>query len=131
MQLRFFLLLLIVIPALEIGTFIWLGNLIGPWWVAGLIIATGLFGFYFVRQQGAETFKKAQLQMQQGYAPAEELMDSIALFIGAILLIFPGFILDAVGLILVLPWTRNLIKHQLKRLMTRMMGKGAIIYRRW
>ncbi|GAB3806737.1 FxsA family protein [Virgibacillus kimchii] len=128
---RWVLLTLMVLSAFEIGVFIWIGGMIGPWWVVFLIIMTGVIGVYLSKQQGIDTWKKAQLSMQQGEAPTSYIIDGICILIGAALLFTPGFISDITGLLLVIPGTRNMFKHSLEKFIRRMMDKHTIIYRKW
>ncbi|WP_249870890.1 FxsA family protein [Oceanobacillus saliphilus] len=128
---RWLLLALLVIPALEIGLFIWLGGITGPWWIVFLIILTGIIGVSLAKRQGMDTWQKAQLQMSKGIPPTEEILDGICIFIGAVFLFSPGFITDTVGFILVLPFTRTPLKRIIRKLINKMMGNGTIIYRKW
>lgn len=131
MRMKYLLPALILIPAIEIGVFLWLSRLIGVLWVVGLIIATAMLGIFLARYQGMEVFRRAQQQLQRGVPPAEEFLDGIATFIGAFLLIIPGFVLDAAGLLLLIPWTRQRFNKQLKKIIMQLMGRNTIIYRRW
>lgn len=132
MRNKYFLLAFIMIPAIEIGVFLWLSQLIGVLWVVSLIIGTAALGIFLARYQGMEIFKRAQLQLQGGVPPTDEILDGIATMLGAFLLIIPGFVLDIVGLLLLIPWTRNRFKTQLKKLAMQFMGRrNTIIYRRW
>ncbi|MBP2077354.1 FxsA family protein [Oceanobacillus polygoni] len=128
---RWLFLLLLFIPAMEIGVFIWVGGIIGPWWVVGLIILTGALGILIARHQGMDTWKRAQMRISQGQPPTEELLDGICILIGSVFLLAPGFITDTVGLILVLPFTRQLFKNWIRLLMLKMAKSGTVIYRKW
>lgn len=127
---RWILLLFLIIPALEIGIFVWAGGIIGPLWVVLLIIFTGILGIAIAKSQGMETWRRAQLQMRNGYAPTTEIVDGICIFIGAVLLFTPGFITDLTGFILVLPWTRIPFRGWIFRVVQNKMSKGTIIYRK-
>ncbi|GEN31501.1 UPF0716 protein FxsA [Cerasibacillus quisquiliarum] len=128
---RFIWLVLLIISALEIGIFIWVGGMIGPWWVVILIILTGLLGIYLAKQQGIDTLRRAQASIHYGQMPSEEIFDGICIIIGGAFLITPGFITDISGFILVLPMTRNLFKIQLKKILKKMIDNHTIIFRRW
>ncbi|GAB3065150.1 FxsA family protein [Virgibacillus ainsalahensis] len=128
---RWLLLTLLVLSALEIGVFMWIGGTIGPWWVVILIVLTGVLGIMLAKQQGLQTWNRAQNSMKNGLPPGEHLIDGICIFIGAVFLFTPGFITDFVGFMLVLPISRNLFKNSIRKYMNRMMGKGTIIYRKW
>lgn len=128
---RWLLLTLLLTSALEIGIFIWIGGMIGPWWVVLIIALTGIIGVMLAKQQGIETWNQARLSMNNGEAPTEYIIDGICIFIGAVFLFTPGFITDTVGFLLVIPVTRNLFKNSIRKFIKRMMEKSTIVYRRW
>ncbi|KGX93379.1 exlusion protein FxsA [Pontibacillus halophilus JSM 076056 = DSM 19796] len=129
---RWLLLFILIVPALEIGVLIWAGNLVGPWWVILLIILTGILGAYLAKQQGLETLNRARTLMNQAQVPQDEIFDGICILIGAVVLLTPGFITDAIGFTLLLPATRAPIRHALKRTVRKMMENGQItIFRRF
>ncbi|MFC0522352.1 FxsA family protein [Pontibacillus salicampi] len=128
---RWLLLFILIVPALEIGVLVWAGNWIGPWWVILLIIATGILGAFLAKQQGLETLRKAQDNMRMGILPQEEIFDGICILIGAVVLLTPGFITDAIGFTLLLPYSRQPIKRGLQKVVKRMMESGRItVFRR-
>ncbi|KAB8138239.1 membrane protein FxsA [Gracilibacillus oryzae] len=128
---RWIFLAILIMPALEIGVFIWAGGHIGPWWIVLLIILTGIFGAWLAKQQGLETVRKAQQAMQMGYSPQEEIFDGICILIGGILLLTPGFITDTIGFLLLIPKTRQPLKLMIKKQLQKMMNNGRFtIYRR-
>ncbi|GGD16808.1 FxsA family protein [Pontibacillus salipaludis] len=128
---RWLLLFILVVPALEIGVLVWAGNLVGPWWVILLIIATGILGAFLAKKQGMETLNRARDNVQRGIVPQEEIFDGICILIGAVVLFTPGFITDAVGFTLLLPITRTPLKRSLQKAVKRMMENGTItIFRR-
>lgn len=115
---------------MEIGIFIWIGGLIGPWWVVALIILTGLVGVMIAKKQGAETWNRARLAMNNGQVPAEEIIDGVCIFVGAVFLFTPGFITDTVGFLLILPVTRNPFKNLIRAFIKKRMNNATIIYRK-
>lgn len=128
---RWLLLILLVLSASEIGVFLWIGGMIGPWWVVLIIILTGVIGVILAKQQGLETWNKATISIQNGHAPTEYIIDGICIFIGAVFLFTPGFITDTAGFLLVLPITRKPFKTSILKLVKRMMERNTITFRRW
>ncbi|MCC5801283.1 FxsA family protein [Rossellomorea vietnamensis] len=127
---RYMLLLLIIIPALEIGLLVLSGQAIGLVPTVLLIITTGILGAYLAKKQGIETIRKAQRDMQYGQMPGEAIMDGLCILVGGIVLLTPGFITDALGFLLLLPATRRMFKPFFYRLFKRLINKGnVIIYR--
>lgn len=125
------ILIFVIIPALEIGIFIWTGSMIGILPVVMIIILTGIVGIALVRQQGIETMRKMQHSIQQSEPPGEHILDGICILVGGVFLLAPGFFTDLVGFILVIPWTRQPCKKILYNQMVKRMKKGTIVYRRW
>ncbi|CAH0127944.1 hypothetical protein SRABI96_00147 [Peribacillus sp. Bi96] len=123
---KYFLLFIIAMPVVEIIVLLLSGNVIGFWPTLFLIVATGLIGAYLAKKQGMETWKKAQEQIRYGMMPGNEIIDGICIFIGAALLLSPGLISDIMGLILVFPPTRNLLKPIVIRFMMNRMNKGKV-----
>ncbi|MCK1991824.1 FxsA family protein [Peribacillus muralis] len=123
---RYFLLFIIAMPVVEIIVLLLSGKVIGFWPTLFLIIATGLIGAYLAKKQGMETWRKAQEQIRYGMMPGNEIIDGICIFIGAALLLSPGLISDIIGLILVFPPTRNLLKPIVIRFLMNRMNKGKV-----
>ncbi|GAB6256527.1 FxsA family protein [Peribacillus sp. N1] len=123
---KYFLMFIIAMPVVEIIVLLLSGNLIGFWPTLFLIVATGLIGAYLAKRQGMETWKKAQEQIRYGMMPGNEIIDGICIFIGAALLLSPGLISDMMGLILVFPPTRNLLKPIVIRFIMNRMNKGKV-----
>ncbi|HLR74518.1 MAG TPA: FxsA family protein [Virgibacillus sp.] len=128
---RWLVLTLLIVPILEIIVFVWIGGEFGAWWVIGLIVLTGLIGIALAKQQGIETWKRAQQSLQIGKYPTEQIVDGICILVGALLLITPGFITDVLGFMFVLPWPRQWLKTYIHRLIRHMLSRGTFIYRRW
>lgn len=123
---KYFLMFIIAMPVVEIIVLLLSGHLIGFWPTLFLIAATGLIGAYLAKRQGMETWKKAQEQIRYGMMPGNEIIDGICIFIGAALLLSPGLISDIMGLILVFPPTRNLLKPIVIRFIMNRMNKGKV-----
>lgn len=128
---RYLLLLFIVISALEIGLLVLAGHLIGVWATVGLIILTGVAGAALAKRQGAEALRLAQIQLRNGDLPSEAILDGICVLAGAILLVTPGFISDTCGFLLLIPWTRALIKTWLRAKLRSMIHRGQINFISW
>ena len=107
---RKLLLLFIVVPALELALLIKLGSWIGAMPTLLLLVATGLLGAFFARQQGLAALRAAQEQMQRGELPAGPMVDGMLILVAAVLLITPGILTDALGFLLLVGGFRNRVK---------------------
>ncbi|AGK55178.1 FxsA family protein [Bacillus sp. 1NLA3E] len=123
---RYLILLLILIPAGEIGFLLLSGHIIGILPTISLIIFTGVVGAYLAKKQGMETIRKAQEQLRFGRMPGEELLDGICIIIGGTLLLTPGFLTDVFGLVLLIPQTRIYFKKLLTKFFRDRLDKGRI-----
>ncbi|MGD6957188.1 FxsA family protein [Rossellomorea aquimaris] len=127
---RYMLLLLIIVPAFEIGLLVLSGQAIGLVPTVLLIITTGILGAYLAKKQGMETIRKAQQDMQYGQLPGDAIIDGLCILVGGVVLLTPGFITDAIGFLLLLPPTRKMFKPFIYKLFKRWINNGnVIIYR--
>lgn len=119
-------LLFIVVPAVELALLIQVGTMVGVLPTFGLIVLTGVVGAALAREQGFGILTDIQRRTQRGEMPTESLVDgAIVLFAGALLLT-PGLITDAIGFACLVPFTRKLIKSQMKKALARGMESGRI-----
>lgn len=125
----YLILLFTVIPALELALLIKVGQIIGVANTLFFIIFTGVLGAYLARHQGFQVLQKIQDNMNQGIMPTEEMFDGLMIFCGGIVLLTPGFITDALGFILLIPLTRQIIKYFLQKKIKSMMSTGQITTR--
>jgi UPF0716 protein FxsA len=106
---RSLVILLIAIPLIEIFIMIKVGHVFGAFNTILLIIFTAFAGIYYARLEGLNTLKSGLTQLVKNEIPAYELMSGATIAIASLLLIFPGFLTDAIGFILIFPLTRKLI----------------------
>lgn len=123
---KWFLLLFIVMPACELGVLIWSGRTFGILPTVLLIITTGIGGVYLAKYQGLKTMRKVQEQLNMGIMPNEQLIDGICILLGGVLLLAPGFLTDILGLVLLLPLTRVLIKKPMKKMFYKKIKNNTI-----
>ena len=104
------------IPALEIFLLIKIGGKIGALNTVSLIFLTAIVGIYFAKLEGIKTIKSGVMNMYQNKIPVKEIISGASIAVAALLLIIPGFFTDFVGLLLLIPFTRNiLIKFFIKK----------------
>ncbi|VAW98929.1 hypothetical protein MNBD_GAMMA23-2149 [hydrothermal vent metagenome] len=116
---RILLLLFVSIPILEIYLLIKVGDSIGAFATVVLVVLTAVVGVWLLRLQGFATLARAQQSMARGEMPATTLFEGLMLFFAGALLLTPGFFTDAIGFILLIPFTRQWISaYILKRTIT-------------
>lgn len=98
---------LILVPLIEIAVFIKVGGLIGALPTIALVILISVAGSWLLRRQGLDTLRKAQASMNAGEMPVSEVADGLLIVFAALLMITPGLVTDALGLVLLIPSVRS------------------------
>ena len=109
------ILIFIVVPIAELALLIQVGDLIGVWWTIALLIADSILGSLLMRSQGHATWWRFNVSLEAGNPPVREVLDGVLVIFGGALLLTPGFISDFLGLLLLLPPTRALVRAMLVR----------------
>ncbi len=119
-----FLLVLVGAPLLELYVLIEVGSEIGALPTILISVFTAVLGASLVRMQGVSVLLRVQQTLARGEVPALEMLEGALLMMAGIMLLFPGFITDAFGfLLLVPPLRRKLILAVMKR--SGAMGPGS------
>ncbi|MEZ9001997.1 FxsA family protein [Vibrio splendidus] len=118
------LLLFIFVPIIEIGLFIQVGGFLGLWPTIALVLITAFVGASLVRSQGIQTLMSVQGRLQQGEMPAQQILEGVMLAVAGVLLLTPGFMTDALGMLVLLPVPRAMIAKKMmeKMVVTNMSG---------
>ncbi len=111
--------LLVVVPLAEVTTMIAVGQWIGVWETIALLFAVSLVGFVLVKQQGVGAWRRIRSEMRSGQVPAAAVLDGALVLLAGLLLLIPGFLTDIVGLALLVPPVRDLIRRFSGRRITR------------
>ncbi len=101
------------VPLLEIAVFIEVGGWLGLWPTLGLVVLSALVGTWELRAQGVATLARARAVIDAGQMPTREIFDGACLLIAGALLLTPGFVTDAVGLLLFVPAVRAYLRRLL------------------
>lgn len=101
-------LIFIIFPLLEIMVLIKSGEMIGFWPTVLILMAAAVLGFFIIRHQGLSVLGRMVGAMNQGRLPLEPMLDSYVMTTAGFLLIMPGLISDAIGLLLLVPPLRHL-----------------------
>ena len=115
------LIAIILVPVIEIYLFIKIGSQIGALTTITLIFVTAILGIIYARYEGLNTLKSAFVQLVKNEIPAYEIISGAIITFAALLLIIPGFATDAIGFLLIFPFSRILIlktlssKFQMKK----------------
>ncbi len=110
----------VLVPIAELYVIWQIGEAIGILPTIALLIADSVLGAALMRAQGRAAWMRFNRALAEGGVPAREVMDGALVIFGGALLLTPGFLSDVLGLILLLPPTRALIR---KALVARFAGR--------
>jgi UPF0716 protein FxsA len=114
--------LFVAVPIAELYVILQVGDAIGAVPTILLLAADSAIGAVLLRSQGRSVWRQFNATMASGRVPHRELIDGVGVVFGGALLLTPGFITDAVGLLLLLPPTRAVFRRVLVRRVGRRLG---------
>lgn len=117
----------LIVPMIEIGLFILIGDAIGILPTMAGVVITALIGSMIVRQQGLSLISDIRGTLRAGGLPAKQLAEGMMVGIAGALLLTPGYFTDTIGFLLLVPALRTFIYTSLK---SRITVVGATSYSR-
>ena len=118
------IILFIVVPVAELYVIIKVGELIGVWPTLALLLADALLGSWLLKHQGRSAWRRFNEALAARRFPGREVVDGALIIVGGTLLLTPGFLTDIVGVFLLLPPTRAIVRRVLKRFT---IGRFAVV----
>lgn len=109
--------LFVALPIVEIALFIQVGGLIGVWATLALVVLAFILGVTVIRSQGSHAWIQAQRSLAELRDPSRPLAHGMMLILAGVLLMVPGFLTDALGLVLLIPPVRDFIMRRAGRRM--------------
>jgi UPF0716 protein FxsA len=115
LRISLFPLLFLALPLAEIAGFVLVGSEIGALNTIGLVLASTVIGSLLIRHQGLGVMARARAEMDAGRDPSRQIAHGAMAVFAAVLLIVPGFITSALGLLFLLPPVRDLAWRYLSK----------------
>ncbi len=106
---------LVVLGIVEVTVIIQVGRAIGAVNTVGLLILVSVVGAMIVKWQGLSALRRAFTDVEARRVPGNALADGALLAGAGALLIVPGFVTDAFGLLLLVPPVRFGVRQVLRR----------------
>jgi UPF0716 protein FxsA len=104
----------VLIPLAEIYVIVQVGHVLGVPLTLAVLLAVSIGGAVLVKREGTRAWAALRAAVAAGRVPGREAVDGALVLAGGALLLTPGFLTDAVGLLLVLPVTRPLARRVLQ-----------------
>jgi UPF0716 protein FxsA len=121
-MLRNLLLALIVVLLLELGLLVWMVHLIGWGTTVGIGLVTTVLGGAIAKRERQRVWGAWQAARASGQLPAADAVEPMLVVASGALLMFPGFLTDVVGLVLLLPPLRRVFGRWLWPRLQRRFG---------
>ncbi len=116
-------LLFLVVPLVELYLIIQVGELIGALNTIAVLILMGIVGGWLMKREGVGVLRRVRTQLQRGQVPARELVDGFLILFGGALMLAPGFLTDLLGLSLLVPPLRAMVRATLARRLQQRVGR--------
>ena len=104
------ILLFVVLPIVEIYVAIQVSHHIGVANTLALLLIFSVVGAWLAKQAGFGVIARMRSQLERGVLPGNELVDGVLVFTAGVLLLVPGFVTGIIGLVLLLPPVRHLVR---------------------
>lgn len=115
-------LLFIVVPIVELAVIIQVGQYLGVLPTIALLLAVSALGAWLVKREGIGVWRRFDTQVRTGVVPTREIADGVMILFAGALLLTPGFLSDLVGLLLLTPPVRAVLRGAaMARVSRRMM----------
>ena len=116
-------LLLLIVPSLEIWVLIQLTYLMPLSTIFLQCIVTLAAGVWLMQGENFSLWTLVESELRNRRVPAEEVMADLLLWVGGVLLVVPGLLTDALGLVIFVPairqesirWLRNSMLESMRR----------------
>lgn len=102
-------LVLIAFPLIEIALFVLVGDWLGVWATLLLVILAAMAGMVLIRAQGASAMAEFRAGIAVRRGAMLPMADRALLVMAGMLLILPGFLTDALALLLLVPPVRQIV----------------------
>ncbi|GAC83180.1 FxsA family protein [Gordonia paraffinivorans] len=99
-----------VYALLEIAAFVAMAMTLGFPWAVLITIGAGVLGFLTLRRQGRKVFGELRRAADNQVDPREPLADTAVVAASTLLLVIPGVVSTAVGMLMLFPPTRKLLR---------------------
>lgn len=108
----------LVVPIVELYLFVQVSDMVGFGSALFWIVAVSIIGAWLVKREGMGALRRANEKVNRGEIPADEMMNGILIVGAGALMLTPGFLTDTVGLLMLFPPTRALLRASLRKRFT-------------
>ena len=114
--------LFLLVPLAELFVIIQGGQAFGALNTIGLLIVISAVGAWLAKREGMSVWRRFQRQVQSGAVPGQAIADGVMILFAGALLMTPGFLTDLLGISLLLPPVRAVVRAALMKRAARRAG---------
>ena len=114
--------LFLLVPLAELYVIIQVGQAFGALNTIALLIVISATGAWLVKREGMSVWRRFQRQVEAGAVPGREIADGVMILFAGALLMSPGFLTDLLGIALLLPPVRAVVRVALMKRAARRAG---------
>jgi len=108
-------LLFLVVPLVELYVIIQVGQAIGALNTIGILLLDSVVGGWLMKREGFGIIRRIQDRLAQGRVPGNEIVDAFLILFGGALMLTPGFLTDLLGMALLIPPIRAVVRRVVAR----------------
>ncbi len=109
----------IVVPILEIYVIVQVAGGLGWLPTLAIVLTVSIVGAWLVKREGFSIWNRGREQLRAGRMPEIELVDGAMVVFAAALMLTPGFVTDTLGLLLLFPPSRAILRRPLMKRLRR------------
>ena len=118
----------IIVPFVELYVIIQVSHVFGVVSTLLILLLVSIAGAWLVKREGLGVLRRVQMRVNNGEVPGREITDGLLILLAGALLLTPGFITDAIGVLLLLPPVRAGMRIIVTQRLTR--RADVVVYRR-
>jgi len=122
-------LVFLVTPIVELWVIVQVASSTGVLNAIGLLVLVSVVGAWLVKREGLGILRRIGEETAAGRIPGKEIVDGLLVLFAGALMLTPGFVTDALGLSLLFPPTRVLVRAVATRRFTRSVADGRTSFR--
>ncbi|MGZ4760422.1 MAG: FxsA family protein, partial [Acidimicrobiales bacterium] len=119
------LMVLILVPIVELYVMVQVAGVIGVLPTVALVVAMCLAGAWLMKVEGLGVLRRMQRQLNDGEVPTAEAVNGVLIVVGGLLMLVPGFVTGVLGLLLLLPPVRALLRPVVLARVQRRIDRGS------
>ena len=116
---------LILVPIVELYVMVQVAGAIGVLPTVLLVLAMCFAGAWLMKVEGLGVLRKMQRQLDAGEMPTTEVVNGVMIVVGGLLMLVPGFVTGILGLLLLLPPVRALLRPLVVARVQRRIDRGS------